>query len=77
MTKFRIHFLPTSPRDKLTVYYCVVKDLLMAVKEKDDEELYKEVMKMVLFIEKSEQVYLSNQSLEEDLFRTVEPKNKN
>ena len=77
VTKFRIHFLPTSPRDKLTVYYCVVKDLLMAVKEKDDEELYKEVMKMVLFIEKSEQVYLSNQSLEEDLFRIVEPKNKN
>ena len=70
VTKFRIHFLPTSPKDKLRLNYCVVGDLLTAVK--DNEELYKEVMKMVLFIEKSEQVFLSNLSLEDELLKTMD-----
>ena len=71
VTLFRVHFLPTCPQDRLSVHYCLVRDLLAAVK-KEDGNLCREVMEMVLIIENSDQVFLNNHSLEDELFGTID-----
>ena len=68
---FRLSFLPTS-HQSLRVHYCVVSDLLSAVRESQDEKLYREVVKMVLVIEKSDKIFLNNYSLEEELMKSIE-----
>ena len=70
--QFRLSFLPTSSVISRRVYYCVVSELLTAVRESQDEQLYRELMKMVLVIEKSDQVFVSNESLEEGIMRTID-----
>ena len=68
---FRLSFLPTSSQS-LQLHYCVVSGLLAAVRENQDEKLYREVMKMVLVIEKSDQIFLTNHSLEDGIMKTID-----
>ena len=70
--QFRLSFLPTSSESSRTVHYCVVSELLTAVRESQDEQLYRELMKMVLVIEKSDLVFLNNESLEDRIMRTID-----
>ena len=70
--QFRLCFLPTSSGSSRRVHYCVVSELLTAVRESQDEELYRELMKMVLVIEKSDQVFVSNESLEDGIMKTID-----
>ena len=72
VTQFRLSFLPTSPESLRRVHYCVVSELLSAVRESQDEQLYREVMKMVLVIEKADQVFISNESLEDGIMKTID-----
>ena len=71
--QFRLSFLPTS-QQSLRVHYCVVSELLTAVRASQDEKLYREVMKMVLVIEKSDQIFLTNHSLEDGIMKTIDSK---
>lgn len=76
--QFRLSFLPTSSSESpRLVYYFLVSELLAAVRESQDELLYREAMKMVLVIEKSDLVFISHETLEDVVLKTVDRLEKN